>query len=82
MSNEVRIVQAGPDPGNPPAGRRHPRHRRVVRKGTEWFDADGVKLDPEDMDSRDAKNREDDSRILTELPPHWGVYSERQQAGA
>ena len=32
------------------AARRTPRrHRRVVRQGTELFDADGVKLEPSDM---------------------------------
>lgn len=64
----------------PPAPlRRVPRgHRRVVREGTERFDADGVKLDPEDAVSRKARLADDDKRILGELPPHWGIFSERE----
>lgn len=67
-------------PSMPPAPlRRVPRgHRRVVREGTERFDADGVKLDPEDAVSRKARLADDDKRILGELPPHWGIFSERQ----
>lgn len=58
--------------------RRVPRgHRRVVREGTERFDADGVKLDPEDAVSAKAQLADDDRRILGELPPHWGIFSER-----
>lgn len=58
--------------------RRVPRgHRRVVREGTERFDADGVKLDPEDAVSAKARLADDDRRILGELPPHWGIFSER-----
>lgn len=53
-------------------------HRRVVREGTERFDADGVKLDPEDAVSPRARLADDDKRILNELPPHWGIFSERQ----
>ena len=35
------------------ATRRTPRkHKRVVMKGTEQFDADGVKLEPGDMQTR------------------------------
>ncbi|OZG52515.1 hypothetical protein PSRA_0247 [Pseudoscardovia radai] len=95
MTDDVRIVSDGGRPENAassasssasqPAplsasGRR--RHPRVVRRGTEWFDADGVKLDPEDLRSEESKDRDDDRRILDELPPHWGVFSERKQAGA
>lgn len=60
------------------ATRRVPRkHRRVVMKGTERFDADGVKLEPSDMMTDDQRAADDDRRILDELPPHWAVFSER-----
>lgn len=68
----------GDDGGRPRPLRRVPRgHRRVVREGTERFDADGVKLDPEDAVSAKARLADDDRRILGELPPHWGIFSER-----
>lgn len=58
--------------------RRTPRrHRRVVMKGTERFDADGVKLEAGDMRTREQRAADDDRRILGELPPHWGVFAER-----
>lgn len=61
------------------ATRRTPRqHRRVVMRGTERFDADGVKLEPSDMQTHDQRDADDDQRILGELPPHWGVFEERQ----
>ena len=44
-------------------------HPRVVRKGSELFDADGVK--------QEQRAKDDDNRILGELPPHWAVFSER-----
>lgn len=53
------------------------KHRRVVRQGTELFDADGVKLEPSDVLTARQREAEDDKRILGELPPHWGVFSER-----
>jgi hypothetical protein len=53
-------------------------HKRVIRVGTEKFDADGVKLDPEDAQTRDEKSHDDDDRILSELPPHWGIFQERE----
>ena len=56
------------------ASRRTPR---VVRQGTELFDADGVKLEPSDVLTDRQRAADDDKRILTELPPHWGVFSER-----
>ncbi|WP_171843659.1 hypothetical protein [Bifidobacterium dentium] len=60
------------------AFRRTPRkHKRVVRQGTELFDADGVKLEPSDVLTDRQRAADDDKRILTELPPHWGVFSER-----
>ncbi|WP_171002610.1 hypothetical protein [Bifidobacterium moukalabense] len=60
------------------ATRRTPRkHRRVVRQGTELFDADGVKLEPSDVLTDRQRAADDDKRILTELPPHWAVFSER-----
>lgn len=55
------------------------RHRRVVRKGTEYFDADGVKEEPSDMRPKGAKDADDDNRILGELPPHWGVFSAEKE---
>ncbi|KFJ05232.1 hypothetical protein [Bifidobacterium subtile] len=58
--------------------RRKPRaHARVVRPGSERFDADGVKLEPGDMRAEGQREADDDKRILTELPPHWGVFAER-----
>lgn len=60
------------------ATRRTPRkHKRVVRQGTELFDADGVKLEPSDMMTERQREADDDKRILTELPPHWAQFSER-----
>ncbi|MEE0654200.1 BAG family molecular chaperone regulator 5 [uncultured Bifidobacterium sp.] len=46
-------------------------------QGTERFDADGVKLEPGDMRTREERAADDDLRILGELPPHWGVFEER-----
>jgi hypothetical protein len=73
--------------------RRSPRggHRRVVKVGTERFamnDDDEVKEsfsvtaadfgDVADRRVPGGKNAEDDERILTELPPHWAVFNERE----
>jgi len=52
-------------------------HKRVVRQGTEQFDADGVKLEPSDVLTDKQREADDDRRILNELPPHWAVFSER-----
>lgn len=61
------------------ASRRTPRaHKRVVMKGTERFDADGVKLEPSDMQTDQQREADDDRRILGELPPHWAVFSEKR----
>lgn len=61
------------------ASRRTPRrHRRVVRHGTERFDADGVKLEPGDMRTEQQRDADDDQRILGELPPHWAVFNEHR----
>ncbi|KFI55239.1 hypothetical protein BW13_02410 [Bifidobacterium sp. UTCIF-37] len=61
------------------AQRRTPRkHRRVVREGTERFDADGVKLEPSDMMTEGQRDADDDKRILGELPPHWAVFNTNQ----
>ena len=50
------------------ATRRTPRkHKRVVMKGTEQFDADGVKLEPGDMQTDQQRQSDDDKRILGEL---------------
>ena len=53
------------------------RSVRVVREGSELFDADGVKLEPSDELTLQQRNQDDDNRILSELPPHWAVFSER-----
>ena len=56
------------------ATRRTPRkHKRVVMK-----DADGVKLEPGDMQTDQQRQSDDDKRILGELPPHWAVFNERE----
>ncbi len=55
------------------------KHKRVVRQGTELFDADGAKLEPSDVLTERQRNADDDKRILGELPPHWGVFSERER---
>ncbi|KAB7790918.1 hypothetical protein F7D09_0653 [Bifidobacterium leontopitheci] len=60
-----------------PARRTPRRHKRVVFHGTERFDADGVKLEPGDMRTAQQRDADDDRRILGELPPHWGIFSER-----
>ncbi|MCH4175593.1 MAG: hypothetical protein LKF41_07020 [Bifidobacterium sp.] len=54
-------------------------HHRVVRKGTERFDADGVKEEAADMTTKSAQDADDDQRILGELPPHWGVFSAEKE---
>ncbi|RBP97594.1 hypothetical protein CRD60_06285 [Bifidobacterium aemilianum] len=57
--------------------RRTPRgHKRVVRQGSELFDPDGVKLEPGDMQTDQQRSRDDDQRILGELPPHWGIFKD------
>ena len=58
------------------ATRRTPRkHKRVVMKGTEQFDADGVKLEPGDMQTDQQRQSDDDKRILGELPPFWSFLT-------
>ncbi|WP_432623361.1 hypothetical protein [Bifidobacterium sp.] len=64
-------------PGYSPTRRTARVHRRVVRRGTELFDADGVKLEPSDTLTERQREADDDKRILGELPPHWAVFSER-----
>lgn len=54
-------------------------HKRVVRKGTEHFDADGVKLEPSDTLTQAQRMADDDQRILSQLPPHWAVFEERER---
>ena len=56
---------------------KHKKHKRVVRSGTEWFDADGIKTDDSDRISKTSRERDDDERILGELPPHWGMFNSR-----
>lgn len=53
-------------------------HKRVVMRGTERFDADGVKLEAADVQTEEQRARDDDQRILGELPPHWAVFSEKE----
>ena len=64
------------------------RHKRVVRKGAELFDADSMDglsgasvsgmraADGDTVYSSGAGWREADQeeRILNELPPHWGIF--------
>lgn len=64
------------------------RHKRVVRKGAELFDADSMDglsgasvsgmraADGDTVYSSGAGWREADEeeRILNELPPHWGIF--------
>ena len=61
------------------ATRRTPhKHKRVVMKGTEQFDADGVKLEPGDMQTDQQRQSDDDKRILGELPPHWAIFNDKR----
>ena len=61
------------------ASRRTPRgHRRVVFRGTELFDADGVRLESSDRMTDRQRSADDDRRILGELPPHWAVFNGRR----
>lgn len=53
-------------------------HKRVVRQGTELFDADGVKLEPSDVLTNQQQQADDDKRILGELPPHWAVFESKR----
>ena len=50
-------------------------HRWVVLQGTELFDADGVKQDPDDTLTEQQRSADDDKRILGELPPHWAIFN-------
>ncbi|OZG67678.1 DNA and RNA helicase-like protein [Bifidobacterium aquikefiri] len=62
-----------------PMRRSRREHHRVVLKGTEHFDADGVKLEAGDMQTKKARDADDDARILGELPPHWGVFTAEKE---
>jgi hypothetical protein len=53
-------------------------NKRVIRHGTEKFDADGVKLEPSDKRSEQQRDADDDNRILGELPPHWAIFTEKE----
>lgn len=64
-------------PGYSATRRTARKHKRVVRRGTELFDADGVKLEPSDVLTDRQREADGDKRILGELPPHWAVFSER-----
>ncbi|WEV72178.1 hypothetical protein [Bifidobacterium sp. ESL0790] len=69
--------------GYDPTRRSARRHKRVTREGSERFDVDDADLGLSEFASegqgasKDAKDRDDDARILRELPPHWGIFSER-----
>lgn len=69
--------------GYDPTRRSARRHKRVTREGSERFDVDDADLGLSNLEtqahgeSRVAKARDDDARILRELPPHWGIFSER-----
>ena len=60
--------------GPSPLPARRKKYKRVVRKGTELFDADGVKKDQADGVTEAMKEADEDRRILNELPPHWAVF--------
>ena len=63
------------------ATRRTPRkHKRVVMKGTEQFDADGVKLEPGDMQTDQQRQSDDQQRIPGHRPPHGAVLTARVSA--
>lgn len=63
-------------------------HKRVIRKGTELFDADGMDgltgasvsgMRVADGDTRCSggagwREADEEERILNELPPHWGIF--------
>ena len=52
------------------ATRRTPRkHKRVVMKGTEQFDADGVKLEPGDMQTDQQRQSDDHKRLPGQRRP-------------
>ncbi|MDF7663415.1 hypothetical protein PT282_01795 [Bifidobacterium sp. ESL0763] len=69
--------------GYDPTRRSARRHHRVTREGSERFDVDEADLGLTGVEesgvegSKDARSRDDDARILRELPPHWGIFSER-----
>lgn len=57
------------------ATRRTPRkHKRVVMKGTEQFDADGVKLEPGDMRPTNNGNPTTTNASSANWPPHWAGF--------
>lgn len=71
-------MTAGSGSAQSGASRRR-KHRRVVFKGKERFDAEGFfdvepSDDPDALRERANKSRDDDRRILTELPPHWAKF--------
>lgn len=66
-------LDCGNQSGGPAAPRRR-RHRRVVRPGKERFDVDGTEEDPQDRVCKQDRLDEEDRRILSELPPHWGLF--------
>ena len=60
------------------ATRRTPRkHKRVVMKGTEQFDADGVKLEPGDMQTDQQRHPAHHNPSRGDVPPHGPVFTER-----
>ena len=60
------------------ATRRTPRkHKRVVMKGTEQFDADGVKLEPGDMQTDQQRQSPPQNRRRRDRPPPGPVLTPR-----
>ena len=58
------------------ATRRTPRkHKRVVMKGTEQFDADGVKLEPGDMQTDQQRQSDDENRTRGYRPPLGAFFT-------
>ena len=60
------------------ATRRTPRkHKRVVMKGTEQFDADGVKLEPGDMQTDQQRHSAPHNRTRGHRPPLGPFFNAR-----
>ena len=64
------------------ATRRTPRkHKRVVMKGTEQFDADGVKLEPGDMQTDQQRTPTPPHPPRAPLAPMCAFFTARQSVG-
>lgn len=58
------------------------KHRRVIRQGNERFEGDGLddqELGKHSIEPPEGKLTDDDNRILSELPPHWGLFSAERE---